>query len=140
MSDSNAFFSHDPKDPWSSHAEALEGRLQALDEALRAQDPAGLESASQALHKCLADALVAFHQAKKAGAQPLSPAMRQKLMLAQTRVTGLQATVHRAGASMSRTLNVLFPEESGQGVGATYGALQPAASGAGAAMRAAYKA
>lgn len=139
MSDSIAISSHDPKDPWSSHAEALEGRLKALDEALRSQNPAQLDNASQALHKCLADALAAFHQAKKTGLQPLSPAMRQKLMLAQTRVTGLQATVHHAGASMSRTLNVLFPEEPGQGA-ATYGTLQPSASGAGAAMRAAYKA
>ena len=137
MSDSSAFLSHDPKDPWSNHAEALESRLQALDEALRAGNPVELESASQALHKCLADALAAFHQAKKTGAQPLSPLLRQKLVLAQTRVSGLQATVHRAGSSMSRTLSVLFPEEQGQG--ATYGALQPAASGAGAAMRAAYK-
>ncbi|HIV72799.1 MAG TPA: hypothetical protein H9903_17815 [Candidatus Aquabacterium excrementipullorum] len=137
MSEQSAFFSHDPQDPWSSHAQALEGRLQALDEALRAQNPAELEAASQALHKCLADALAAFHQAKKTGLQPLSPLMRQKLVLAQTRVSGLQATVHRAGSSMSRTLSVLFPEEPGQG--ATYGALQPPASGAGAAMRAAYK-
>lgn len=136
MSDSSAAISHDPKDPWSSHAQALEERLQALDEALRAQDPAGLEAASQNLHRCLADALAAFHQTKKTGLQPLSPLMRQKLMLAQTRVTGLQATVHRAGSSMSRTLSVLFPEEAGQV--ATYGALQ-SASGPGAAMRAAYK-
>lgn len=139
MSDSSVFSSHDPKDPWSSHAEALESRLQALDDALRSQNATQLESASQDLHRCLADALAAFHQAKKTGLQPLSPLMRQKLMLAQTRVTGLQATVHHAGASMSRTLSVLFPEEPGQGA-ATYGTLQPPASGAGAAMRAAYKA
>lgn len=137
MSDLSAPISHDPKDPWSSHAQALEGHLQALDEALRAQDAARLETASQALHKCLADALAAFHQAKKTGLQPLSPLMRQKLILAQARVTGLQTTVHRANASLSRTLSVLFPEEeAGQGV--TYGALQPT-SGPGAAMRAAYK-
>lgn len=136
MSDSTAAVSHDPKDPWSSHALALEGRLQALDEALRAQDAAALDAASQALHKCLAEALAAFHQAKRSGGQPLSPLMRQKLMLAQTRVSGLQLTVHRAAASMSRTLSVLFPEEPGQQ--ATYGGLQPA-TGAGAAMRAAYK-
>lgn len=137
MSAISTSFSHDPKDPWSSHAQALEGRLQALDEALRSQDAAQLEAASQALHKCLADALAAFHQAKKTGLQPLSPLLRQKLMLAQTRVTGLQAMVHRANASLSRTLNVLFPDDEA-GQGATYGALQPA-SGPGAAMRAAYK-
>jgi hypothetical protein len=136
LSDISASFSHDPKDPWSSHALALEGHLQALDEALRSQDPARLETASQALHRCLADALAAFHQAKKSGLQPLSPLMRQKLMLAQTRVTGLQTTVHRASASLSRTLSVLFPEDAGQA--ATYGALQPS-NGPSAAMRAAYK-
>ncbi|MFY9478909.1 MAG: hypothetical protein WAQ08_14785 [Aquabacterium sp.] len=137
MSDISASPSHDPKDPWSSHAQALEGHLQALDEALRSQDAARLETASQALHKCLADALATFHQAKKTGLQPLSPLMRQKLMLAQTRVTGLQSTVHRANASLSRTLSVLFPEEEA-GQGATYGALQ-SAGGPGAAMRSAYK-
>ena len=48
----------------------------------------------------------------------------------------ISLTVHRAAASMSRTLSVLFPEDPGQQ--ATYGGLQ-AATGAGAAMRAAYK-
>lgn len=106
----------------TQHVSDIEGRLHDLDEALRTHDALGMESASLALHKVLADAMAAFRHAQQMGVNPLSHELKQRLMLAQTRVTGVQAAVHRASASLQRTLGVLL-EQPGDTESAAYAAL-----------------
>ena len=120
----------------SRHVLDIEDRLQRLDEALRGDQPLAIDAASQSLHKALADAVVAVRHARQAGQQaPLPEELRRKLMLAQSRVAALQTSVHRAGASIERTLGILMPPADGAG---TYGALGAKPSSA-AALNAAYR-
>jgi hypothetical protein len=106
----------------TQHVSDIEGRLQDLDEALRAHDAPGMEAASLALHQVLADAMAAFRHAQQMGQNPLPIDLKQRLMLAQTRVSGVQAAVHRASASLQRTLGVLMAHP-GETEGAAYAAL-----------------
>ena len=121
----------------SSHVLDIETCLAALDEQLRSQDTAGIEAASAALHKVLADALVAVRHARQIGQEPLPPALRHRLALAQARVSGLQQSVHRASGSLQRTLDVLLPADPSSATGSV-GPNGPL-TGAQAALRA-YKA
>lgn len=121
----------------SSHVHDIEVQLQVLDERLRAQDSPGTEAASAALHKVLADALVAFRHAQHLGQEPLSQDLRHRLMLAQTRAMGLQQSAQRASSSLQRTLNVLLVSDEPAG-SSTYESLGPR-TGPGAAIKA-YKA
>ncbi|MDE2400266.1 MAG: hypothetical protein KGL90_01185 [Burkholderiales bacterium] len=91
---------------------AIEQYLGALDAALVSQDPAAVEVATGSLHRALADAMAAFRHAVQAGHDPLTPELRQKLLLAQARVSGQQATAARAVGSIERTLKVLLPQET----------------------------
>lgn len=90
---------------------AIERHLSALDAALVTQDAPAMESASADLHACLADALGAFQHAAQQGQDPLSPALRQSLLLAQARVANQQALTARALAGVERTMNVLLPSQ-----------------------------
>ena len=94
------------------HVHDIEAQLSGLDEALRTQDSSRLEQAAKALHKTLADALVACRHAQQVGQEPLPVELRQKLLLAQARVAGLQTITHRASSSIERTLAILFSTES----------------------------
>lgn len=100
------------------HIAAIEAQLGALDAALVAQDPLVIESCTQDLHCSLADALAAF---RHAGPEALTPQLRDRLLLAQARVSGQQSTVHRAAMSIERTLGLLLPQEAQS----TYSALGP---------------
>jgi phytoene dehydrogenase-like protein len=95
----------------NEHVQTIEAQLHGLDEALREQDAANVEAASACLHRALADALASFRRAQKAGAEPLPQPLRHRLMLAQTRVAGLQQTLLAASSSMERTLSVLLPRD-----------------------------
>lgn len=95
----------------SERVQAIEHQLQGLDDALRVGDSAQLESASLALHRALADALASVRHAQQSGQEPLPQALRHRLLLAQTRVAGLQQTLHVASASIERTLAVLLPRD-----------------------------
>lgn len=120
----------------SRHVQDIEDHLQKLDEALRGDQPLAIDAASQSLHKALADAVVAVRHARQAGRRDALPeALRQKLMLAQSRVAALQTSVHRAGASIERTLGILMPPVDGAGSYAALGA-KPANA---AALNAAYR-
>lgn len=113
-----------------SHVSDIEARLHDLDEALRLHDAPGMEQAAQALHQSLAEAMAAFRHAQQAGAEPLSADLKQRLMLAQTRVTGLQAAVSRASATLQRTLGVLLvqPEDEQASAYAALGQNKPLAT------------
>ncbi|RZL00285.1 MAG: hypothetical protein EOP36_16315 [Rubrivivax sp.] len=101
------------------HIAAIEAQLGVLDAALLAQDAQAIESCSQNLHRCLADALAAF---RHAGPGSLTPALRQQLLLAQARVMGQQSTVRKAAVSIERTLGLLLPPQE---TSSTYSALAP---------------
>ena len=94
----------------SAAVSAIELGLQALDAAFSAHDPGAIEASSQALHKALADAVVVLRHASRDGKSPMTPELRQRLLLAQARVMGQQQTVHRAAGSIERTLSVLLPQ------------------------------
>jgi hypothetical protein len=91
-----------------AHVQAIETRLDALETALRGSDTRAMDDACGALQRELAEAMAAFHHATSVGIKPLSPELLQRLILAQARVTALQPVVHRAVASIDRTLGVLL--------------------------------
>lgn len=111
------------------HVNDIEARLHDLDEALRSHDAPGMERASQALHQSLAEAMAAFRHAHQTGGDPLSADLKQRLVLAQTRVTGLQVAVSRASATLQRTLGVLLvqPDEAQASAYAALGQNKPMA-------------
>jgi hypothetical protein len=106
-------------DSLSAHVADIEQHLAGLDAAFVSGDSDRIDQQCQALQRSLADSLVAFRQAEHAGVTPLSSELLQRLKLAQARVQAQQAAVHRANASIDRTLAVLLPREEGD----TYGAL-----------------
>lgn len=103
----------------SAHVADIEQCLSALDAALVAGDTHAIEQVGQQLQRSLADSLAAFRHATHEGKVALSPELRQRLVLAQSRITAQQALVHRSGAAIERTLNILLPREEAP----TYGAL-----------------
>ncbi|HEX5356645.1 MAG TPA: hypothetical protein VFW93_10530 [Aquabacterium sp.] len=102
-----------------AHVADIEARLSELDKAFATGDGDAIAHQSQQLQRTLAESLVAFRKAEHAGLRPLDDALRLRLKLAQTRLLAQQAAVHRANASIDRTLKVLFPTEENS----TYGNL-----------------
>jgi hypothetical protein len=100
---------HQPHD-LSAHLAHIESRLEVLEHCLREQDAPGMDAAAQALHEALATAVAACQLASHQGRAPLSAELKQRIALAQTRVNGLQLSVHRAASSLQRTLGVLLAE------------------------------
>lgn len=88
----------------------IESRLDVLEQCLRAQDAHGMDAAAQALHEALALSVSACQWATYQGHPPLATDLKQRIALAQTRVNGLQLSVHRASASLQRTLGVLLAD------------------------------
>jgi len=95
----------------NAHVQAIEAQLQDLDVALREGDNARLGECSAALHVALASALASFRMAQQQGREPMPQELRRRLMLAQTRVAGLQQVLHFASASIERTLAVILPRD-----------------------------
>lgn len=120
-----------------AHVRAIEERLQALDDALRGADARAMDHACGALQKALAEATAAFHHAASKGQAPLNPDLVARIKLAQARVTALQPVVHRAMASIDRTLSVLLTTDPKEDQ-ATYAALGSTV-GAARGLAAAYK-
>lgn len=106
----------------SAHLAHIESRLEVLEHCLREQDAHGMDAAAQALHEALATAVAACQLASHQGHAPLSLELKQRIALAQTRVSGLQLSVHRASSSLQRTLGVLLAESDAPEV-AAYAAL-----------------
>ncbi len=108
-----------PEHDLTPQVAAIQQHLVALDAALIAQDMGAIDACSADLHRTLADALVAFRHAAQVGVNPVSPQLRQTLLLAQARVKGQQASLHQAASSIERTLGLLLPPETAS----TYSAL-----------------
>ncbi|MBI5924411.1 MAG: hypothetical protein HY836_02320 [Aquabacterium sp.] len=112
-------FGEDVSAEMGAHVAGIEARLSELDKAFATGDGDAIAQQSQQLQRTLAESLVAFRKAEQAGLQPLDGELRSRLKLAQARLLAQQAAVHRANASIDRTLKVLFPTEESS----TYGNL-----------------
>ena len=98
---------------------AVESRLSALGNALRARDPVAIELQASELHRALAAAVSHFSDAARSG--PVSPALRDRLAQASGQVVAQRESLARATAALDRALDVLLPRE-GAGLYSIYGA------------------
>ena len=101
----------DVKAAMSAHVADIEVRLAELDAAFASGDAPTMTQQCLQLQRSLAESLVAFRQAEQVGLSPLTASLRSRLTLAQARVLAQQGAVHRAHASIDRTLSVLLPRE-----------------------------
>ena len=86
---------------------AVEHRLAALGEALRARDAPGIDLHATELHRALAHAVEHFMNAARTG--PLPPALRERLALAGGQVAAQRESLARATAALDRAIDVLMP-------------------------------
>ena len=106
--------------------DAVETRLTALGNALRARDAAGIDLHAAELHRALASAVSQFSDAAKSG--PLPPDLRNRLASASGQVAAQRESLARATAALDRAIDVLLPRDG-----------LPLYSPAGAADRGAFK-
>jgi hypothetical protein len=88
---------------------AVESRLAALGEALRARDAAAIDVHSSALHRALASAVDHFTRATRS--EPVPPALRRRLALASGNVAAQRESLARATAALDRAIDVLMPSD-----------------------------
>ena len=98
---------------------AVESRLTALGNALRARDPVAIDQQAGELHGALAAAVDHFSHAARSG--PVEPALRDRLAQASSQVVAQRESLARATAALDRALDVLLPRE-GAGLYSIYGA------------------
>ncbi len=89
---------------------AVESRLTALGEAMRAHDPAAMETEAAELHRALSSAVGHCSRAARDG--DLSAALRHRLAVASARVAAQRESLARATAALDRAIDVLLPEEA----------------------------
>jgi len=88
---------------------AVDTRLGALGEALRARDAEGIELQANELHRALSAAVDQFARAAKSG--PISPTLRQRLAHTGGMVAAQRESLSRATAALDRAMDVLMPRE-----------------------------
>ena len=101
------------------HLAAVETRLAALGNALRARDPVAIDQQAAELHRALAVAVDHFSHAARTG--PVPSALRDRLAQASGQVVAQRESLARATAALDRALDVLLPRE-GAGLYSIYGA------------------
>lgn len=89
---------------------AVESRLVALGDALRARDTAAIETHADELHRALAVAVEAFRHASRGGRVP--PALRSRLASASGLVAAQRESLARATAALDRAIDVLLPRDA----------------------------
>lgn len=89
---------------------AVEQRLAALGESLRALDAAGIDQHSTELHRALARAVDHLTQVARSG--PVPPALRRRLASASGQVAAQRESLARATAALDRAIEVLMPRET----------------------------
>jgi len=89
---------------------AVEDRLSALGEALRARDSVGIELQANELHRALSGAVDQFARAARSG--PVSPALRQRLARTSGLVAAQRESLSRATAALDRAMDVLMPRDA----------------------------
>lgn len=104
----------------SARVADIERCLSALEVAFASGEGPLIDQQCQMLQRSLAESLAVFRQAEQAGIKPLRAEVLARLKLAQARVQAQQVAVHRAHASIDRTLSVLLPRQEQH---ATYGSL-----------------
>lgn len=90
---------------------AVETRLAALGEALRARDSAGIDLHANELHRALAAAVDGFARASRGG--PVPAALRSRLASASGLVAAQRESLARATAALDRAIDVLMPRDTG---------------------------
>ncbi|MCE9660915.1 MAG: hypothetical protein K8R60_20500 [Burkholderiales bacterium] len=98
---------------------AVESRLAALGNALRARDPVAIDLQASELHRALAAAVSHFSDVARTGSVPA--ALRERLAQASSQVVAQRESLARATAALDRALDVLLPRE-GAGLYSIYGA------------------
>ena len=88
---------------------AVETRLVALGNALRARDPVGIDLHAAELHRALASAVSHFSDAARSG--PVPPALRARLAVASGQVAAQRESLARATAALDRAIDVLLPRD-----------------------------
>ena len=89
---------------------AVESRLAALGDALRARDAAAIDIHATELHRALASAVDHFARAARNG--PVPPALRHRLASASGLVAAQRESLARATAALDRAMDVLMPREA----------------------------
>ena len=89
---------------------AVESRLAALGDALRANDSIAIDTEAGELHRALAQAVDHFALAARSGALP--PALRRRLVSASGRVAAERESLARATAALDRAIDVLMPRDT----------------------------
>jgi len=89
---------------------AVEARLAALGEALRARDANAIDTHATELHRALAAAVDHFARAARSG--PIPPALRHRLASASGLVAAQRESLARATAALDRAMDVLMPREA----------------------------
>jgi len=89
---------------------AVESRLAALGEALRARDAVAIDSHATELHRALARAVDHFTRAARSGAVP--PTLRRRLASASGQVAAQRESLARATAALDRAIEVLMPSDA----------------------------
>ncbi len=88
---------------------AVESRLAALGDALRARDVAAIDTHSTELHRALARAVHHFSTAAQNGSVPQP--LRRRLASASGQVAAQRESLARATAALDRAIEVLMPRE-----------------------------
>ncbi len=102
---------HQPLDPALEDTLcAVESRLAALGEALRARDSAAIDSHATELHRALARAVDHFTHAARRGDVPQP--LRRRLARASGQVAAQRESLARATAALDRAIEVLMPREA----------------------------
>lgn len=102
---------HLPLDPaLEDTLSAVESRLAALGEALRARDSAAIDSHATELHRALARAVDHFTHAARKGDVPQP--LRRRLASASGQVAAQRESLARATAALDRAIEVLMPRET----------------------------
>jgi len=89
---------------------AVETRLAALGEALRARDATAIDSHATELHRALARAVDHFTHAARSGAVP--PLLRRRLASASGQVAAQRESLARATAALDKAIEVLMPRDT----------------------------
>lgn len=96
---------------------AVEMRLAALGDALRARDVAAIDRHAGELHRTLAGAIERFAQAARGGTVPQT--LRDRLANASGDIAAQRESLARATAALDRAIDVLLPAPA---CGTLYGA------------------
>lgn len=118
-----------PGDELEGALAAVESRLTALGEALRARDSRGIDLHATELHRALAQAVDRFALAARSGSIP--QALRHRLASTSGQVAAQRESLARATAALDRAIDVLMPRD-GAALYSSFGGNSPSFGQSGA--------